>query len=80
MREKSKCALSRNIQLFSITYITFFPMTDVIETKMMDMKTLLCLVETPNPLTLHRSLLAFPMLSTSEAAQSKGSEDIVTKW
>lgn len=63
----------------AITYITFFPATDVIETKMVDTETLLCLVKTPKPLTLQRSMLALPALATSEAPQSKDSEDIATK-
>lgn len=80
-REKSKRhVLSRKIEQVSvITYITFFPMTDVIETKMVDTETLLRVFETPKPVTLHRSLFALPALATSEASQSKESEDIVTK-
>lgn len=43
-------------------------MTDVIETKMVDTETLLCVFETPKPVTLHRSLFALPALATSEAS------------
>lgn len=81
MRERNqKNVLSRKMQLFSaITYISFFPTTDVIQTEMVDTETLLCLLETPKPLTLHRSLLALRALATSEASQSKESDDMVTK-
>lgn len=43
---------------------------------MVDTETLLCLLETPKPLTVHRSLLALPVLATSKASQTKESEDI----
>lgn len=50
-------------------YISFLPTADVVEAEVLDTEALLHLVETPQPLALHRPSLALPALATPEITQ-----------
>lgn len=60
------CAL---IPFYPLHYISFLPTADVVEAEVLDTEALLHLVETPQPLTLHRPSLALPALATPEIPQ-----------
>lgn len=50
-------------------YISFLPAADVVEAEVLNTEALLCLVEAPQPLTLHRPSLALPALAAPEIPQ-----------
>lgn len=43
----------------AFNYISFLPAADVVDAELLDTEALLCLVETPQPMTPHRPSLAF---------------------
>lgn len=45
-------------------YTSYLPQADVVQVQVLDAEALLCLVETPQPLAVHRSSLALPSLAT----------------